>query len=275
MQNLYAHTEISDGAFARFQALLFERVGIRLSTEKKALLCGRLAKRLKERGLRDYDDYYALIAKGRDPVELQTAIDLLTTNETYFFREPKHFAFLSRHLEQAKSAGTAVRGLRVWSAACSSGEEPYSIAMVLAEHMTAAPWEIVASDVSTRVLERARVGHYPLERAKGIPPEYLAAYCLKGVGKQEGTFLIDRKLRERVAFRHLNLMDLPADLGTFDIVFLRNVLIYFDAETKRKVVERVAARITSGGHLLVGHSESLNGITSAIIAEAPAIYRKP
>ncbi len=275
MQNLYAHTDISDGAFARFQALLFERVGIRLSTEKKALLCGRLAKRLKERGLRDYDDYYALIAKGTDPVELQTAIDLLTTNETYFFREPKHFDFLSRHLEQAKGAGTAVRGLRVWSAACSSGEEPYSIAMVLAEHMAAAPWEIVASDVSTRVLERARAGHYPLERAKGIPPEYLAAYCLKGVGKQEGTFLIERKLRERVAFRHLNLMDLPADLGTFDIVFLRNVLIYFDVETKRKVVERVAARIRSGGHLLVGHSESLNGITNAIIAEAPAIYRKP
>jgi len=275
MDTLFAHTNISDAAFAHFQALLFERIGIRLSSEKKALLCGRLAKRLKERGLRDYDEYYALIAKGRDPAELQIAIDLLTTNETYFFREPKHFEFLSRFLEEGKCAGTSGRGLRVWSAACSSGEEPYSIAMVLAEHLGAAPWEIVASDVSTRMLERARVGHYSLERAKGIPPEYLAAYCLKGVGKQEGTLLIERTLRERVAFRHLNLMDVPADLGTFDIVFLRNVLIYFDLETKRKVIERVAARIKPGGHLLVGHSESLNGITNAIVAEAPAIYRKP
>ena len=272
---LYAHTNISDAAFAHFQALLFERVGIRLSSEKKALLCGRLAKRLKERGLGGYDEYYALIANGGDPAELQIAIDLLTTNETYFFREPKHFEYLSRRLEEAKRAGSSERGLRVWSAACSSGEEPYSIAMVLAEHLGGAPWEILASDVSTRMLERARVGHYPLERAKGIPHEYLTAYCLKGVGKQEGTLLIERKLRERVAFRHLNLMDLPADLGTFDIVFLRNVLIYFDLETKRKVIERVAARIMPGGHLLVGHSESLNGITSAIVAEAPAIYRKP
>ncbi len=275
MQTLNTHTDISDGAFAGYQALLFERVGIRLSSEKKALLCGRLAKRLKERGLQSYEEYYALIGMGKDPAELQIAIDLLTTNETYFFREPKHFEFLSRRLEEGKAAGTAGRGLRVWSAACSSGEEPYSIAMVLAEHLGGASWEIVASDVSTRVLERARVGHYPIERAKGIPPDYLAAYCLKGVGRQEGTLLIERKLRERVAFRQVNLMDVPADLGTFDIVFLRNVLIYFDLETKRRVVERVAARIKPGGHLLVGHSESLNGFADAIVAEAPAIYRRP
>lgn len=263
---------ITDQEFAQFQKLIHGIAGISMSAAKKPLVSGRLARRLAHHGVGSYADYFRILQDDSTRGELQIAVDLLTTNETFFFREPKHFDFLRDKVLPHHRPG---RPFRVWSAACSSGEEPYSIAMVLAEHLGGAPWEIVASDVSTRMLERARVGHYPLERAKGIPHEYLTAYCLKGVGKQEGTLLIKRKLRERVAFRHLNLMDLPADLGTFDIVFLRNVLIYFDLETKRKVIERVAARIRPGGHLLVGHSESLNGITSAIVAEAPAIYRKP
>ncbi len=265
---------ISDKEFARYQALLYESAGIRLSSEKKALLCGRLAKRLNKRGLESYADYYDLIAKGSDPEERQIAIDLLTTNETYFFREPKHFEFLARHLPAWKTAN-AGRAFRVWSAASSSGEEAYSIAMVLAEHLGAAPWEIMASDISTRVLERARTGHYPLERTKGIPQRYLSEYCLKGTGEQDGTFLIAKQLRERVNFKHLNLIALPPDLGLFDLVFLRNVLIYFDVETKRRVVDGVVARIRPGGYLLAGHSESLNGISETLVSEAPAIYRKP
>lgn len=265
---------ISDRDFSRYQQLLFDRAGIRLTLEKKALLCGRLAKRLKARGVESYDDYYSLITKGQDAAELQTAIDLLTTNETYFFREPKHFDFLSRQAQAFKASGNASRGFRVWSAASSSGEEAYSIAMVLAEHLGELPWEIMGSDISTRVLERARAGHYPMERASGIPQKYLSQFCLKGVGDQAGTLLIQRRLRDRLTFRHLNLLELPADLGTFDIAFLRNVLIYFDMETKRRVVEAVAARLKPGGYLLAGHSESLNGLTSAVVAQAPAIYRK-
>lgn len=263
-------TTISERDFSRYQALLYQQAGIRLGAEKKALLCGRLAKRLRQRGMASYDDYYSLIVR-EDPAELQTAIDLLTTNETYFFREPKHFEFLSRRLAAAKPSA----GLRVWSAACSSGEEPYSIAMVLAEALGDASWEIVATDISTRVLERARTGHYPIERAKGIPQRYLAAYCLKGTGAHTGTLLVEKKLRQRVGFRHLNLLELPSDLGSFDIVFLRNVLIYFDVPTKRQVVESVAARLKPGGYLLIGHSESLHGITDVLAGEAPATYRKP
>jgi chemotaxis protein methyltransferase CheR len=263
-------TTISDRDFANYQALLFQQAGIRLGAEKKALLCGRLAKRLRQRGLESYDDYYALIVR-QDPAELQTAIDLLTTNETYFFREPKHFEFLSRRLAAGKPSGA----LRVWSAACSSGEEPYSIAMVLAEVLGDASWEIVATDISTRVLERARTGHYPIERAKGIPQRYLSAYCLKGAGEHAGTFLVEKKLRQRVTFRHLNLLELPSDLGSFDVVFLRNVLIYFDVPTKRQVVESIATRLKPGGHLLIGHSESLHGITDVLAGEGPATYRKP
>jgi len=265
---------INDRDFSRYQALLYQQAGIRLSAEKKPLLCGRLAKRLKERGVTSYADYFTLISRGDDAGELQAAIDLLTTNETYFFREPKHFDFLVRHAGAAKPALGASRPYRVWSAAASSGEEAYSIAMILAETLGEAPWEILGTDISSRIVERARSAHYPMERAKGIPQAYLPRYCLKGTGAQEGTLLIQRRLRDRVAFRRLNLLDLAHDLGSFDVVFLRNVLIYFDLPTKRQVVESVAARIKPGGYLLAGHSESLNGLTGAVSAEGPAIYRK-
>lgn len=261
-----------DSEFKQFQGLLYRLAGISLSPAKKALVCGRLAKRIKHHRLGSYGDYFQLLTSGREPQELQIAIDLLTTNETYFFREPKHFDFLrSRILPSRRS----VSAFRVWSAACSSGEEPYSIAMLLADCLREAPWEIVASDISTRVLERARSGHYAMERAEHIPPEYLRTYCLKGIGRQEGTFMIDRQLRGKIGFRQINLNEQLPRLGEFDVIFLRNVMIYFDAETKRKVVQRLMAAIKPGGHLLIGHSESLNGVCNELQPVAPAIYRKP
>jgi chemotaxis protein methyltransferase CheR len=202
---------------------------------------------------------------------VQTAIDLLTTNETYFFREPRHFEFLQKHLS---AAPTRTQPLRIWSAAGSSGEEAYSIAMLLEDRLEGHAWEVVASDISSRVLERARAGHYPMERARYIPLPYLQRFCLKGTGKQEQTLLVDRNLRNKVSFLQINLnAKLPA-IGVFDFVFLRNVLIYFNQQTKRDVLARVLSVLRPGGWLFIGHSENLHGITDAVKAVAPSIYRK-
>ena len=199
-------------------------------------------------------------------------MDLLTTNETYFFREPKHFDFLR---QQALAAHGRTAMFRVWSAASSSGEEAYSIAMVLADCLGSdTPWEVMGSDISTRVLRGAQRAHYSAERARNIPASYLKRFCLRGTQEYQGTLLIDHALRSRVHFRQLNLNAALPQLGTFDIVFLRNVMIYFSDATKREVVERVIATLKPGGHFLIGHSESLSDITQAVQALAPSIYRK-
>jgi len=268
---LPAATPITDQEFASFQRFIFEQAGITLSHAKKTLVGGRLAKRLREHRLSRYGDYLKLLLSGSRPDELQIAIDLLTTNETYFFREPKHFDVLREAAQQALDAG---RPLRTWSAAASSGEEAYSMAMVLADVMGDANWEVLGSDISTRVLQCARAGHYLLERTENIPPAYLRRFCLKGIDEQEGTLLIDRALRQRVQFTQVNLNTPLPQLGSFDIIFLRNVMIYFSAETKREVVARVLAHLRPGGLFCIGHSESLHDITRDVVQLRPAVYRK-
>lgn len=263
---------ITDKEFALFQRFIYDAAGISLSAAKKVLVGGRLAKRVELHRLGSYSEYFRVLSSGRDAAEVQTAIDLLTTNETYFFREPKHFEILR---EQAELARGRAQPFRVWSAACSTGEEPYSIAMVLAATMQTTPFEIVGSDISARVLERARTGHYPLSRTTNTPRAYLHQYCLRGTGEQEGTVLVDRSLREQVRLMQINLNATLPNLGLFDCIFLRNVMIYFNLETKRRVVERILALLKPGGHFLIGHSETLNEITSSVTPIAPSIYRKP
>lgn len=264
---------ISDQEFALFQRLIYKIAGISLSDAKKVLLVGRLSRRLRVYELDSFSQYYRMLASGDFAEEVQTMVDLLTTNETYFFREPKHFEFL-RDEVIARNRGTA--SFRVWSAASSSGEEAYSIAMTLAEAMPGAPWEIVGSDISTKVLSKAVAGHYSLARTEGIPPGYMQKYCLKGVRAQAGTFLIDPELRKKTRFYQINLTrPVEAEIGDFDVVFLRNVMIYFDPETKTKVVHNLLPRLKSGGYLIIGHSETLNGITDRVVGVRPTIYRKP
>lgn len=263
---------ISDTEFAKFQRFIHEEAGITLSLAKKPLVCGRLGKRLSQHQFTSYTQYFEFLQSGRSPAEVQMAIDLLTTNETYFFREPKHFDLLR---DLATTAKTRSQPFRVWSAASSSGEEPYSIAMVLADCIQNNTWEIVGSDISMRVLERARAGHYPLERTSHIPLHYLKRFCLRGVGEQQGTLLVERKLRSRVQFQQINLNETLPDIGKFDVIFLRNVMIYFSSETKQKIVARVLSLLKPGGYFCIGHSESLNGISDAVLPIAPSIYRKP
>jgi chemotaxis protein methyltransferase CheR len=262
---------ISDTEFGQFQRFIFDAAGITLSDAKKALVSGRLAKRLHACKVRNYGEYFRLLMSGESPLEMQTAVDLLTTNETYFFREPKHFQFLKRQIATGGWRGSA---LRLWSAASSTGEEAYSIAMLLEDCLPGQPWEVVGSDISSRVLERARAAHYSMERIDHFPPGYLQRFCLKGRDTQEGTLLVQRALRNRVRFLQVNLNAPLPHLGTFDVIFLRNVLIYFSTETKRKVVARVLNTLNPGGFLFIGHSESLIEISEAVELVAPAIYRK-
>lgn len=269
------HCAINENEFASFRRFIFDMAGITMSESKKALVSGRLAKRLQYYGLQTYDAYFRLLQSGQHANEVQLAVDLLTTNETYFFRESRHFDLLREAAEAARPNLRAGSPFRVWSAACSSGEEPYSIAMVLADVLGNAPWEVVASDISTRVLQRARVGHYPMERASHLPQDYLRRFCLKGIREQAGTLLVDKALRQRVQFRQVNLnTDLPGDLGTYNVVFLRNVMIYFNGDTKRQVVARVTSRIKPGGSFFIGHSESLHEINDTLTTVMPSVYRK-
>jgi chemotaxis protein methyltransferase CheR len=263
---------LTDQEFAQFQRFIFDAAGITLSSSKKALVSGRLAKRLDHCQVDSYGAYLRLLVSGKAPEEVQIAVDQLTTNETYFFREMKHFDFLREQALAAKSRG---QPFRVWSAASSSGEEAYSIAMVLADCIESTPWEVVGSDISTKVLEGAARALYSTERGRHIPPAYLRRFCLKGSGEYADRFLIDRSLRSRVRFLQVNLNTALPELGQFDVVFLRNVLIYFNDETKRQVVTRVVSGIKPGGHFFIGHSESLNGINNSVEPLAPSIYRKP
>ncbi len=263
---------VSDQEFALFRKLIYRLAGINMADSKKPLLAGRLTRRLRHHGLESFRDYYTLVTRTEHSDELQLMVDLLTTNETYFFREAAHFDYL-----QTFAASRRGRPFRVWSGASSSGEEPYTIAMVLAETLgMAANWEIVASDISLSMLEKAHAGLYPMERGKGIPPELLKKYCLKGVREQEGNFLVDARLRERVDFRHINLISPTSrDLGQFDLIFLRNVMIYFDNDTKRKVVSNMLPHLREDGTFIVGHSETLTGITDALSAMRPTLYCQP
>lgn len=268
-----SHPDITDAEFAQFQRLIYQIAGISLADSKKVLLVGRLGKRLKALNLPTFGAYYKHIASGNDPGERQTMVDLLTTNETYFFREEAHFDFLRHTIIPQRAAG---QSLDIWSAASSTGEEIYTLSMVLADELGAnGQWTILGSDISTHVLDIARRGMYWLDRTRGLPQSYLKKYCLKGVRAQEGTFLIAPELRRHTRFMQVNLNTTLPEVGRFHVIFLRNVMIYFDNDTKRKVVARLVEKLHPGGHLIIGHSESLNGINDTVRPVKPTIYRLP
>ncbi|MCX7897866.1 MAG: protein-glutamate O-methyltransferase CheR [Rhodocyclaceae bacterium] len=270
MNNAFA---ISDADFARFQRLIYQIAGISLLDSKKALLVGRLSKRLKALGLNSFAEYYQLVASGKDPEERQIMVDLLTTNETYFFREENHFEFLRQTILPNHPPG---RPFSVWSAAASTGEEVYTIAMVLADELGLhGNWSVLGSDISTQVLAVAQRGLYWLDRTRGLPQEYLKKYCLKGVRSMAGAFLIAPELKKHTQFLQINLNAPLPEIGKFQLIFLRNVMIYFDTEVKRQVIRRIIEKLVPGGYLFIGHSESLTGICDALKLIKPTIYQLP
>lgn len=271
MQNGTQLIQISNAEFELFRSLFYDVIGLNLSEQKKLLLTGRLGKRLAALGLPSFKAYYELITSPAGESERQFAVDLITTHETYFFREPQHFEILRDYVLPLNRGN---RTLRIWSAACSSGEEAYSIAMLLHDCRGKLGWELVASDVSIQVINRARQGLYLREQARIMPVDYLKRYCLRGTGQYDGYLLVERMIRESVDFREINLMRVPRDVGTFDVIFLRNVAIYFDPPTQSKVLEMIAQALNPDGWLFLGHSESLLGGEHDLTQVAPSVYRK-
>jgi chemotaxis protein methyltransferase CheR len=270
-----ALASVSDRDFTRFQALINQEAGIWLAPVKKALLVGRLARRLRELGLASYAAYYDLVAQ--DERERIRMLDAICTNETHFFREPRHFEFLAEQVlpswKAEADAGRRPRRVRVWSAACSTGEEPYSLAMALLAGLPGFEVEILATDLSTKVLARAEAALWSIEKAKEIPQAYLKAYMLKGYGSQDGLMKAGPEIRAPIRFSRLNLShETYPGIGQFDLVFCRNVLIYFDRDTKEKVIGRLLDRLQPHGYLFLGHAESLGGSTGRARAIIPTVY---
>ena len=263
--------------FRKISALAREQFGLNLPEGKEGLVAARLGKKIREGKFRGFDDYFRHVMSDRTGEALIALIDSLTTNHTAFFREPAHFEFL-----RAAATGEFrdALSLRVWSAACSSGEEPYSIAMTLvdAAQQVRCRWandiRIVASDISTRVLEKARSAIYEADRIAGMPDAWRRAFLLKGTGSREGWFKLKPAVTDLVAFERLNLIGtLPRHL--FQFIFCRNVMIYFDKTTQQQVVSRLVECLEPGGYFFVGHSETLNSIEHPLSYVRPATYVQP
>jgi len=262
---------LTEADFKKFTGLIYQYAGIHMNASKKALVEGRLRKRLVALKLGNYAEYYKIIKNDNLPNERQRFIDLLTTNETWFFREEKHFSFLDEKLAEMPPQ----QPVSIWSAACSSGQEPYSLAMQMTESRTLQrPWDILATDISTDILTTARKGIYFKEKIKGLSKQQIYKYMLKGVRTQADYLAIVPELKKKVEFRHFNLLESTLPTKKFDFIFCRNVLIYFDAEHKLKVIKRLAGCLKSGGYLMTGHAESLLGIYDELQVVKPSIYQK-
>jgi len=262
---------ISPYAFHKIRDYVYRTAGIVIGADKTAMVTGRLWRRLELLGHKDYETYFSYVSSAAGAQERNTMLDLLTTNETYFFREPAHFHFLRDEIIPQQGH----HKMRVWCAASSTGEEPHSIAMVLADTLGKCDWDILATDISGKVLEQARTGVYRAERINHIPAEYLKNYCRRGIGDYDGMLAVVPSLRSRITFEQHNLLHAREHNGQFDVIFLRNVLIYFDNETKQKVIGNMLQSLRPGGWLILGHCESLQGLDVGLKTVKPSIYRKP
>ncbi|HVJ07077.1 MAG TPA: protein-glutamate O-methyltransferase CheR [Acidisarcina sp.] len=268
-----ATSAMSEHEFEEIREMCYQHCGINLQG-KEVLVFARLSNQVRKMGLSSFREYCEKVKGDSSGQLMASMIDVLTTNHTSFFREPQHFEFLRKKILPALKPSDSIS---VWSAACSSGEEPFSIAISLLEELgekAASRIHILATDVSTRMLKKAERGCYPEDSFSGIPMEMLHRYLLKGLGPSRGVYKVKEKVRALIEFRHANLMESFAHLGRFSVIFCRNVMIYFDQPTQQRLVHRLADCLLPGGYLLVGHSESLNSTRQPLRYIAPAIYRK-
>ena len=270
-----ATLSFSDLEFKKISSIMYDAVGLSYNDSKKSLIHSRLSPRIQRLGLDGFMEYIRLLEDESEAAEFQMAVDLLTTNETYFFREPKHYDLLESELIALKSKAP----ISIWSAASSFGDEAYSTAMLLSDLQTSGrigpDWSILATDISHRVLLSAKEAVYPQDRLRAVSPERLKRYCLKGEGPAEGQSMMMDKLRQRLQFGQLNLCKPFSGLGPFDVVFLRNVLIYFDLPTKRDVVNRVLATLRPGGLFFLGTAEGRVACDVPMLTVQPGVFRKP
>lgn len=271
--------ELNDREYEFLRQVVYEHSRINLGPDKRALVSARVGKRLRALKLGGYGDYCRWLQSAAGGEELSNLVDVISTNHTNFFREEKHFEFLQNRFlpEWHRQHASPGETLRVWSAASSSGEEPYTLAIVLAEFFGISPgWNIEATDISTRILERASKAVYDAEKVRPIRPELLRRYFQRGTGDWDGHYRVKEVLRQQVNFRHLNLLQAHYPFREhFHLIFCRNVMIYFDRPTQELLVGKLTQHLEPGGFLIVGHSESLNGIRHSLRQLQPTIYFKP
>jgi len=270
--------ELSERDFWRISALVYEKCGINLHDGKKELVRARLNKRLREGHFKDFRTYYRFLTERDSGDELVRMLDSISTNLTSFFREKKHFDFLKEkvfpsYVEEKRKS----RKLRYWSAGCSSGEEPYSLAMWLLEYFSESlPFDIqiLATDISSKALAIAQRGVYTSKRLANMPILIPSKYFQRGFGSQEGYFRVKESLRKLIEFRRFNLIAPFPFREAFNVIFCRNVMIYFDKKTQQSLIDNLYDSLSHGGYLLVGHSESLMSIRHGFRYVMPSIYHK-
>lgn len=272
--------QISHEQFKYITSLIFKQAGIHLDDNKMTMVQSRISRRLKSLELETYEEYIKYLETNKDK-ELEQFINALTTNKTDFFREIDHFnylkqVFLPNLVKQKKHQGTHT--IFIWSAACSAGHEVYTLAMIMEEFIKINPgfdYKILGSDIDTDILEKAQNGVYPEEQLLPVAKHYLAGNFQKGSGTNSGFHKASEKLKRNVKFRRFNLIDKADRLPlSFDIIFLRNVLIYFPPEVIQLVIDKLSSHLKTGGHFFIGHSETLNGITHDFETLGAATFRK-
>ncbi len=266
---------LRDITFKQLRDFIYEKSGIFIPDSKKYLLENRLIKRIHDNGLKSFEDYFNFVTNSGYERELPKLFDAVTTNETFFFREPQHFDVLSNEIVSRVMEKGSLKTIKIWSAACSTGEEPYTIAMILRERFCNLKIEIVASDISNNVLESAKRGIYSSYSIRNVPPNFLSKYFMKS-GEN---YVLNELVKRSVQFKNINLVDEKStkSIKGMDIVFCRNVLIYFDDRAKRKVLSHIYDSMNRGGFLFIGTSESLHNITKAfipIVINNVVVYQK-
>lgn len=276
-----AECAISDQEFQLIQRLVKEQTGIALTEHKRSLVTSRLGKRLRALNLKSFRSYYEYLSGDSGAEEREQFVNAMTTNKTDFYRERVHFDFLERELIpglKTRAAQTGERRIRIWSAGCSTGEESYTIALTVCEALgRLLTWDvrILASDIDTHVLAQAEAGLYTEDRVAEIPPALLHRHFLRGTGDQAGLVKVGREIRSLVTFRRINLLEEPWPIhASFDVIFCRNVIIYFDKPTQRRLMHRFADYLKDDGFLFLGHSESLYGVCDRFAFLHNTIYRK-
>lgn len=278
-QNQFKHFEITDKEFEYLRDLVYKEAGINLTPAKKCLAQTRIGKLMRRKGIDGYKELFSILETDRSGIQLETVLDAISTNHTFFFREDAHFNYLNAFiLPEFKKNG--INSLNIWSAGCSSGEEPYTIVMSILETQRKSldnggiVFDIYASDISTEVLKKAKAGVYPVESLENVPYDIKKKYFQRGKDKYSDFVKIKNQLRDYITFDRENLLHLGKTDRKYHVIFCRNVMIYFDRDTKEKVVANLAERLLPGGYLITGHSESLSGISHTLKSVKPTIYKK-
>ena len=270
-----AGPECTDRDLAAIVRMVYESSGITLHAGKRALVSARLQKRLRQTGVSSFRDYIKLLQRDVSGEELTAMVDAITTNHTSFFREPQHFEFLAQSVLPNLQERSRTKPILGWSAACSTGEEAYTIAIAACQVIaddTLRRVRVLASDISSRAVTRAAAGVFRSERTAEMPRHLVLKYFQKA--SQPGVLQVTPAVRQMIEFRRLNLLHAPPPGPPFDFIFCRNVMIYFDRAAQQRVLDSLEARLARGGHLFISHSESLNGLRHGLTWVAPAIYRR-